>query len=260
MPNPISRRVAAGHPCYSEAQAPLHIIGITECPVFDALRRPSSVATSSAASTSGSDPHPSTALSARRVAAGHPCYSEAQAPLHIIGITECPVFDALRRPSSVATSSAASTSGSDPHPSTALSVYLTCSDRGSASSPGNTTEVKVFHNNSPLKDTGELRADGRTPCERAVWAPRRRKPVIGVRLCICPLGGRLPWWPLVAPRRAPVTLAQGDELLSSYCLRGGHYRTGSVSDSLRTDTLLYKTTPTEAYLRPTMNRPDGGTS
>ncbi|CAL8337408.1 unnamed protein product [Arctogadus glacialis] len=36
---------------------------ITECPVFDALRRPSSVATSSAASTSGSDPHPSTALS-----------------------------------------------------------------------------------------------------------------------------------------------------------------------------------------------------
>ncbi|CAL8387602.1 unnamed protein product [Boreogadus saida] len=40
-------------------------------------------------------------------------------------ITECPVFDALRRPSSVATSSAASTSGSDPHPSTALSESLT---------------------------------------------------------------------------------------------------------------------------------------
>ncbi|CAL8395048.1 unnamed protein product [Boreogadus saida] len=39
-------------------------------------------------------------------------------------ITECPVFDALRRPSSVATSSAASTSGSDPHPSTALSVVM----------------------------------------------------------------------------------------------------------------------------------------
>ncbi|CAL8387513.1 unnamed protein product [Boreogadus saida] len=46
---------------------------------------------------------------------------------HGVQITECPVFDALRRPSSVATSStastsAASTSGSDPHPSTALSV------------------------------------------------------------------------------------------------------------------------------------------
>ncbi|CAL8323048.1 unnamed protein product [Boreogadus saida] len=40
-------------------------------------------------------------------------------------ITECPVFDALRRPSSVATSSAASTSGSDHHPSTALSESLT---------------------------------------------------------------------------------------------------------------------------------------
>ncbi|XP_054476597.1 uncharacterized protein LOC129108719 [Anoplopoma fimbria] len=49
-----------------------HGVQITECPVFDALRRPSSVATSStastsAASTSGSDPHPSTALSAIRL-------------------------------------------------------------------------------------------------------------------------------------------------------------------------------------------------
>ena len=43
-----------------------HGVQITECPVFDALRRPSSVATSSAASTSGSDPHPSTALSGKQ--------------------------------------------------------------------------------------------------------------------------------------------------------------------------------------------------
>ncbi|CAL8341085.1 unnamed protein product [Boreogadus saida] len=49
---------------------------------------------------------------------------------HGVQITEWPVFDALRRPSSVAPSStastsAASTSGSDPHPSTALSESLT---------------------------------------------------------------------------------------------------------------------------------------
>ncbi|CAL8258573.1 unnamed protein product [Arctogadus glacialis] len=43
-----------------------HGVQITECPVFDALRRPSSTASTSAASTSGSDPHPSTALSAIR--------------------------------------------------------------------------------------------------------------------------------------------------------------------------------------------------
>ncbi|CAL8310294.1 unnamed protein product [Boreogadus saida] len=46
-----------------------HGVQITECPVFDTLRRPStsSTASTSAASTSGSDPpHPITALSAIR--------------------------------------------------------------------------------------------------------------------------------------------------------------------------------------------------
>ncbi|CAL8249554.1 unnamed protein product [Boreogadus saida] len=56
---------------------------ITECPVFDALRRPSSVATSSAASTSGSDPHPSTALSESLTAAVPPLHSPLQETLSV---------------------------------------------------------------------------------------------------------------------------------------------------------------------------------
>ena len=55
----VQRRV------YHQHDQTSHGVQITECPVFDALRRPSSVATSSAASTSGSDPHPSTALSGK---------------------------------------------------------------------------------------------------------------------------------------------------------------------------------------------------